>query len=155
MDLLVRLYSLPDKPDERSPETLVRRAFAAEKHLVSEFAAKSFTRGWASECEAAFARQPVACFIAITANKICGFACYDATARGFFGPIGVAEKYRNRSVGSRLLCSALQDMRANGYAYAVIGGVSDARFYRSIDAIEIPNSTPGFYSGMFRDKTPS
>ena len=29
------------------------------------------------------------CFIATENGKLIGFACYDATAKGFFGPIGI------------------------------------------------------------------
>jgi ribosomal protein S18 acetylase RimI-like enzyme len=155
MDLLVKLYALPSAAVEGgsdNPHDLtVRRAFAAEKHLVINFVAGEFSRGWASECEIAFARRPPACFVAISADNICGFACYDATARGFFGPIGVKKEQRQRGVGSALLLAALHDMRAKGYGYAIIGATNDIEFYRAVGAIEIPDSVPGYYSGMLHD----
>src|SRR5687767_141060 len=114
-DLLVKLYSLPPPPT-LSPGVEVRRAFAAEKRLVGEWVEKQFGPGWASECEAAFARLPVACFVAVRNREWLGFACYDATARGFFGPAGVAEAERNHGIGTALLLGALQDMAAQGYA---------------------------------------
>ena len=159
MDLLVKLYALPAAAEDSqygaqagggAQNVAIRRAFAAEKFLIADFVTSNFSRGWASECEVAFARQPIACFIAVSANTICGFACYDATARGFFGPIGVEEKQRGHGLGSALLRAALRDMRANGYGYAIIGATDTIKFYRAVGAIEIADSTPGFYSGMSR-----
>ena len=147
MDLLVKLYAMPPAAEE-SDNAAVRRAFAAEKFLVVDFVAEHFSRGWASECDIAFTRQPISCFIVLSAKMICGFACYDATARGFFGPIGVKEEQRKRGFGSALLLAALHDMRSNGYAYAIVGATDNIEFYRAVGAIEIPNSAPGFYSGM-------
>jgi GNAT superfamily N-acetyltransferase len=154
LDLLVRLYSLPEKVKSTGNGFTIRRAFAAEKGIASEFARQQFTAGWASECEIAFARIPIACFIAVERNSVAGFACYDVAARGFFGPIGVAEPQRNNGLGSALLLAALRDMAAQGYAYAIIGLAPDAKFYRrNLNVIEIPDSDPGFYQGLL--KSPS
>jgi hypothetical protein len=153
LDLLVRLYDLPEIQKSAGGSFTIRRAFAAEKGMVSAFAAEHFTAGWASECEIAFARTPIACFIAVKHDTIAGFACYDAAARGLFGPIGVAEKQRNNDLGSELLRAALRDMSAQGYAYAIIGRVSDAEFYRrNLSVIEIPDSEPGFYGGLLKSQ---
>lgn len=151
LDLLVRLYELPEKNASTVESFTIRRAFAAERKIVSEFAARHFTEGWASECEIAFARRPIACFIAVGREVIAGFACYDVAARGFFGPIGVDEKQRNTGLGSALLLAALHDMAAQGYAYAIAGRVSDSEFYRrNLNVIEIPDSEPGFYRGLLK-----
>jgi ribosomal protein S18 acetylase RimI-like enzyme len=153
LDLLVRLYKLPEETQLTGNGFTIRRAFAAEKRIVSNFAAQHFTGGWASECEIAFARMPIACFIAVKHDTIAGFACYDVAARGFFGPIGVAEEQRNKGLGSALLLAALHDMSAHGYAYAIIGRVTDAEFYRRhLSIIEIPDSEPGFYRGLLKSQ---
>ena len=40
-------------------------------------------------------------------------------------------------------------MRANGYAYAIIGGVGPAEYYRkSVGARLIEGSNPGIYKGI-------
>lgn len=149
MDLLVKLYELPAKATVDGVR--LRRAFSAEKTIVAEWVAQKFSRGWADECQAAFARAPVSCFVAVGDEELLGFACYDATARGFFGPAGVLESARKRGIGRALLLCALHDMRANGYAYAIIGATGATDFYkRSIGAIEIAGSSPGFYAGLLR-----
>ena len=153
MDLLVRLYDLPQLRERREAtvDAAVRRAFAAEKGIVRRWIAQRFGDAWASESEAAFARSPVACFVAVDEHELLGFSCYDSTARGFFGPIGVAESARRRGIGRALTMATLQDMAAHGYAYAVIGGAGAEEFYRrEFDAVPIPGSTPGFYRGMLK-----
>jgi GNAT superfamily N-acetyltransferase len=149
-DLLVKLYSLPPPPTSPSGVE-VRRGFAAEKRLVGGWIEKQFGSGWASECEAAFSRLPVACFVAVRDREWLGFACYDATARGFFGPTGVVEAERNHGIGAALLSAALHDMAAQGHAYAIIGAADSVEFYRKqVGAIEIPGSDPGFYRGKIK-----
>jgi len=152
-DLLVKLYDLSPtagQPDAALPGT-IRRAFVAEKRLICDWVAAAFGSGWASECEAAFARSPATCFIARDAYELVGFACYDATAPGMFGPMGVRPQDRKRGFGRALLLASLHDMSVRGYAYAVIGGASSMKFYeQTAGAVEIPNSTPGFYRGMLR-----
>lgn len=151
-DLLVKLYALPALVAPAT-EIMVRRAFAAERSLVCDWIAAHFGAGWASESEAAFARLPVACFVAVRGDEVLGFACYDAAARGFFGPTGVAESERKQGIGRALLLAALRDMAAQGYAYAVIGRPDSAEFYhKHAGAIEIPDSDPGFYRGLIKTK---
>ena len=97
-------------------------------------------------------REPT-CFLAVEDGNLAGFACYDTTARGMFGPTGVAEEARRHGLGRALLLATLRDMAAAGYAYAIIGGAGadSLPFYRSVvDVVEIPDSAPGFYKGMLK-----
>jgi ribosomal protein S18 acetylase RimI-like enzyme len=153
--MLVKLYELPEPAPvlaaQRAAGVDIRRALAAEKHLVVGWVRRSFGEGWASECEVAFAREPIACLIAVAAEKLLGFAVYDATARGVFGPIGVEEAARRRGTGAALLIATLATMRAQGYAYAVIGGVGPADWYaKTVGAAVIAESEPGMYRGLLR-----
>ena len=86
----------------------LRRARAFEKHTVAEFARTHFSAKWVSEGDVAITRQPVACFIATKDKAILGFACYDTTMRGFFGPTGVAETARGTGIGKALLMNTLE-----------------------------------------------
>ena len=149
-DLLVRLYDLP--PSGPALEALsaagivLRRAAAAERGAVVEWARTHGSAGWADECAAAFARLPLACFVAVEGERLIGFACYEATCRDFFGPELVHPDRRGRGVGRALLLAALHAMRAEGYAYAIIGWASSIEFYRrAVGAVPIDGSEPGIY----------
>ena len=150
-DLLVRLYDLPafDTGPLVNAGVTIRRPLAPELHIVLDWTGAHFAKGWVAEASVALHQQPPTIFIAVRDREILGFACYDATARGFFGPTGVAEAARGKRVGSALLFATLRAMREAGYGYAVIGGVGPVEFYRrQLDVLEIPDSTPGLYAGL-------
>jgi predicted N-acetyltransferase YhbS len=152
IDMLVRLYDLPDSGElyarVAAEGVTLRRARAFEKHTLAAFA-RTFSEKWASEVEVALSRQPVACFIATRDKRVIGFACYDTTMRGFFGPTGVAEEARGLGLGKALLFKSLEALRDTGHAYAIIGGVGPKEFYAKVcGAIEIPGSDPGIYGDI-------
>lgn len=153
IDMLVRLYDLPDTTalyaEVAAKGVTLRRARAFEKHTVAEFVKTHFSPKWVSEVEVALTRQPVACFIATREKQILGFACFDTTQRGFFGPTGVAENARGLGLGKALLMKSLEALREIGFAYAIIGGVGPKEFYaKACGAIEIPGSDPGTYQDI-------
>ena len=153
VDMLVRLYDLPDATElyrkVAAAGVTLRRARAFEKHTVAAFAGEHFSTKWVSEVEVALSRQPVACYIATRDQQILGFACFDVTQRGFFGPTGVAEAARGLGLGKALLFKTLEALRELGHAYAIIGGVGPKDFYaKACGAVEIPGSDPGIYGDM-------
>jgi hypothetical protein len=89
----------------------------------------------------------VTTFIATKDGNIIGFACYEATCRNFFGPLGVLEPYRGHGVALALVLRSLHSMMEMGYAYAILGGAGEATpiYRRWLDAVEIDGSTPGIY----------
>jgi len=104
--------------------------------------------------ETSFYRQPVGCHVADQDGSLIGFACYDATARNFFGPTGVDEDKRGRGVGFGLLLSVLYAQKAQGYAYSIIGGVGPSDFYaKRVGAEPIPGSTPGIFAPLLKDRS--
>ena len=157
-DMLVRLYDLPDDnaflAEQARIGVTIRKPDGPEMRQVVNWAGDHFAPSWASETQRACANHPVSCFIAVRERKLLGFACYDATALGFFGPLGVDTACRGRGTGQALLFACLLDMKAVGYAYAVIGQVGPLDFYvRTVGAFEIPGSEPGL-SGHWLDPEP-
>jgi GNAT superfamily N-acetyltransferase len=153
IDMLVRLYDLPEAGElyrrVGAEGVILRRPNAYERHLLAQWVGRNFSAKWVSEALVAFARQPVSCFIATSGKEILGFACYEVTARGFFGPTGVAEAARGKGLGKALLFKALEALRELGYAYAVIGGVGPREFYeRACGAVAIAGSDPGIYADL-------
>jgi GNAT superfamily N-acetyltransferase len=150
-DILVKLYALPplDLRSVQAAGVTVRRALAPERHVVVEWVADQFERTWASEVEVAMGHQPPSCHVAVEGGSLVGFACFDATARGLFGPTGVSDTARGRGIGAALLLASLHAMREQGYAYAVIGAAGPIRFYQHlVGGLVIPDSWPGLYEGM-------
>jgi GNAT superfamily N-acetyltransferase len=149
-DMLVRLYDLPECP--ASPGVDLRRPHPWEKDLVLDWVARHFSKAWAREAAVAFSRVPVSAWVAVADGGLAGFACHDCTARNFFGPMGVAERFRGKGMGRALLLRTLWCMRDDGYAYAVIGGVGPVGFYEKIaGAVVIVGSTPGIYGSALAD----
>lgn len=149
-DMLVNLLSVQeDTPLCRCLEEsgiVIRRAMAPDKLCVVDWVQQNFGAANAGECDVCFSQKPVSCLIATKGSEILGFACYEATARGFFGPTGVLESQRGLGIGKALLIKALLSMREMGYVYAVIGGVGPRAFYeKTVGAVLIENSTPGIY----------
>ena len=158
-DMLVRLYDLPDVGPARSSLATegiaIRRCAPYERHIVADWVGRTFSPKWVSEFKIAMSRQPAACIIATCGHAVIGFACYDVTARGFLGPMGVAPDTRQHGLGKTLLVTALEQLRAQGYAYAVIGGVGPEEFYRrAVGAMPIEGSTPGIYIDILPDFSP-
>jgi GNAT superfamily N-acetyltransferase len=155
-DMLVKLYALPPlQPEIDAQHALgidIRRAIPPEKHVVVAWVRTHFRDLWASETEIAYSRQPPSCFVATFDGKVIGFACYDTTAKGFFGPTGVKEAARGKGTGRALLLACLHDMYAQGYGYGIIGAAGPKAFYaKAVGAVEIPDSSPGVYRGMLRE----
>ena len=154
-DLLVKLYELPASAQAleklREDGIEVRRALGPEKQAIVEWAEKKFSRSWASECDVALSAQPVTCFIAVREKQVIGFACYDATLKGFFGPIGVDESVKKKGLGKALLIRTLEAMRDAGYGYAAIGWAGPVEFFsKTVGATIIEGSEPGVYKNLVK-----
>jgi GNAT superfamily N-acetyltransferase len=153
MDMLVKLYDLPDGLALTArllrEGITIRRALAPERSQLVNWVRDTFSEPWACEVDIALARQPVACYIALREKAIIGFACHDSICRNFFGPTGVDRNARGSGVGTALLLACLENMKNQGYAYAIIGGVGPAAYYeKAVGAVSIENSEPGIYRGL-------
>lgn len=147
MDLLVNLYDLQCKHDPQKLKDngiVIRRALSPDKGKILAFIKEYYEEGWMYESEHAFSNSPITCYIAIKDNEIVGFACYDATAKGYFGPLGIKPGQKGGGIGRSLMYESLMGMKEAGYGYAVIGWVDEAvGFYeKTIKYFQIPESDP-------------
>jgi GNAT superfamily N-acetyltransferase len=107
------------------------RARAADRSEIREFIAFHFGELWAYEASRAFENDPPTLFIARDGARIAGFSAHEANNRGlgFFGPMGTDPGTRGRGVGRALLLASLADLRARGFATAVISWAANLPFY--------------------------
>lgn len=152
-DMIVNIMKLPAMPE--LPEGVeIKRALSLDKRKILRFIEENFGEGWLGEADVALSCCPSHCVIAVKEEQVVGFACWDATAKGFFGPTGVSEQCRGKGVGKALLLRTLAHMREEGYVYGIIGWVDDARvFYeKTLGATFIPGGDPreSIYGQMIR-----
>src|SRR3972149_3566616 len=125
-DMLVRLYDLPDASlyYRRAEEAGVafRRADPWDHARYRRFVEGTFGELWAVEADLAYRQSPITAFVAEREGRIVGFAAYECTRRGYFGPTGVQPDERGRGGGGAVLFRRLGSMRGMGYAHAITGG---------------------------------
>jgi len=144
-DVLVNLYSLKEAPREIEGVE-IRRPLPHEKGILKKWVAENFFHEWAEEFENSFKLFPVTAFVALRDGRPVGFACYEATCRGFFGPTAVLPHERGKGIGKELLIRSMHGLRELGYAYGIVGGAGPADFYaKTLGGFPIPGSTPGIY----------
>lgn len=155
MDMLIKLYPPETLQAAEVAGAVVRKPIGPEHTAITQWVATRFGPGWASEVQVALSNQPVTVWVATRDTALLGFACFDATARGFLGPIGVDDAARSQGIGAALLRACLLDMRSFGYGYAIAGGVGAPGFFECVaGAVEIADSSPGLYAGRIRPEPP-
>jgi ribosomal protein S18 acetylase RimI-like enzyme len=140
-DLIVDLYALDFK--KQNEHVTIKRVLSPDSDLVLSFIEKQFNKRWVSEAKSGLYKPQSTCFIATHNKEIVGFACYDATSKGYFGPMGVDEAFRGHSIGTSLLLSCLEAMYFDGYGYAIIGSVGKETwpfYFKSCGATPIEKS---------------
>ena len=152
-DMLVNLYQLPENEEAMPEGVRIKRAMAPDTGRIMEWIEEKFSAGWAHECQKVLFNTPASCFLAVKDQKIIGFACYDATALGYFGPIGVDPDCRKGGIGAALTRRCLLAMREKGYGYAIIGWVGPQEFYKKVcgaQLIEGSSAPQTVYGNMIR-----
>ncbi|MEW8268246.1 MAG: GNAT family N-acetyltransferase [Candidatus Thiodiazotropha sp.] len=149
-DMLIKLYDMEFDcsfiSEQAEQRVTIRKPIGPDRAAITSWAERHFPQTWLGEIQRALNNTPCSCFIAQRESSLLGIACYDATALGYFGPLGVVESARGSGIGRSLARACLLDMRLKGYGYAVVGMAGEAEFYRKIaDAVEIPDSDPGLY----------
>lgn len=128
-DMIVNLHNLPEM--NTNSNIKIKRAFVGDKDAILSFVEKHFQKNWIYEVEKSLMQEVSKCFIATENGEIVGFSCYDSSAKGFFGPIGVDPERRGKQIGRSLLIRTLDAMQEYGYGHAIIGWVNEAEaFYR-------------------------
>ena len=140
-DMLVKLYSIPNSYDIEEKllkeGVKIKKALAPDRSKIVAFSKVCAKDDYSDEVNAAFSNNPITCYIATKEKKIIGFACYEATAKNFFGPMAVLK--------------SLESMQELGYAYGIIGwpARSAIDFYKKcVDAIMIDEKSSGVYKRM-------
>ncbi len=121
----------------------VRKANASDLEQLASFVEAEFGERWLHSIEYGFRtyKENLPIYIAEQEEVIVGFACYDVVRgkKGLFGPMGTAKQNRVKGVGKQLLHHCLENMKQNGYEYAIIGQAGPIEFYeRNCDARLIP-----------------
>lgn len=154
-DMIVKLYNL--KSDDKLIESLlsqgikIKKVLAPDRRRVIEFIKRNFDDNYVDECKASFTNNPITCYVAVKDKNIIGFACFEATAKDYFGPMGVVESERGKGIGKALLNKSLISMYEMGYGYAIIGWPSKSAipFYKkAVNATVIDEISSGIYKRM-------
>jgi predicted N-acetyltransferase YhbS len=150
-DLLVNLLNLPSPDSDRQTHAIVRRAQPFEITPIRLFVEHNFSLSWADELSVGFANKPISVFVAIVDGQLVGFAAYECTRRAFFGPMGVVEQERGKSIGKSLLLACMQGLRELGYVYGIIGAAGPVDFYKkTVGAVVIADTEPGIYRDFLK-----
>lgn len=150
-DIICPLFDLADyRPllDRLTSEGIcIRPARPWERADVTSFIHKHFGQGWVDEASLGLNRSPATLLVAVEGKRIVGFAAYEVTAPGFFGPTGVDEKYRGRGIGKALLYESLAGLRGLGYIYGFIGAPGPIDFYlKAIKGKLLPDDWTTIYN---------
>ncbi len=153
-DMIVNLYAKDRWRIDCKYGTRV--VFPSDSERVLNFVRKEFPdeKGWLMEINHALHEGK--CVISVIEHEIVGFACYDCTGKGYFGPFGVAEAHRSKGVGTEIFYECLDQMKSCGYGYTIIGWVDDTAkdFYeKEANAWYIPDSEPNKTLYMRRIRT--
>jgi ribosomal protein S18 acetylase RimI-like enzyme len=149
-DMLIKLYDMEFDTayikEQAQQGVSIRKPIGPDRSTILAWAKLHFPQTWLDEIARALDNRPCSCFVAQRESSLLGVACYDATALGFFGPLGVIEKAQRCGIGRALTLASLMDMRLKGYGYAVVGMAEAMEFYEKVaGATEIPDSYPGIY----------
>lgn len=154
-DMIVKLFNISPSTDLENSllneGIRIKRAIAPNKSKIEDFAKICASEDYSDEVSVALSKTPSTCYIATKGKELVGFACFETTAKNFFGPMAVLKEYRRKGIGKVLLLKSLVSMQEMGYAYAIIGWPTKTAipFYeKCVDAMLIDDETHGLYKQM-------
>ena len=143
-DLLVNLLKLP--ATRRSARIQRRRAQPLRYLASAGLWRKIFPRAGQTRSRSVLRDNRSPFYIATIDREIAGFAAYECTRRGFFGPTGVVDSARGKGIGKALLLASLWGAARDGVRLRHHRRRGSGRFYqKTVGAIIIPDSEPGIY----------
>lgn len=113
----------------RGQGIVVRRLEPSDRPSFDRYLAANWGESWHQEGLSALDTSPATGFVALRGGEIAGFAVYDVSRPGWFGPIGVDATLRGQGVGTILLYRCLQDWQAAGRRSAEICWIGPMHFY--------------------------
>jgi len=159
LDVLINLYNLPKDIDRDPNEALaqygikIKRALPCDRGEIREFITREFSSGWADEAEKGLFNAPTSLFIATFEERVVGFAAYDCTALGYYGPLGVDPSMRKKGIGEALSTTCLRAMREKGYGYAIINAGPVQYYVKRYNGMVIGDHI-GVYENMIHPPKP-
>lgn len=131
--------------DELARENIhIRRATGQEISSVSAFALQYFSRAWQLEVEESRRFPVLPVNIALHAGSVAGFAVYDVTGYGRFGPTGTRPDMRKHGIGGVLLKECCRQMLERGDETAEIAWAGPLGFYLKQVGAQIHRAYWGF-----------
>jgi len=136
-NLIADLSLLPEEPLLMDIRIVIPNSTCVER--AARWITETFSRRWARQFQASATHLPPRCWIALKDEQIVGFAGWDGTAPGLFGPMGVSRQERGKGIGKALLLACLWDMAKFGYKYAIIWRAGPIEFYaKAVGAVSVP-----------------
>ncbi|MEW6045608.1 MAG: GNAT family N-acetyltransferase [Bacillota bacterium] len=114
----------------------VRRLEHTDETAFRAWLEQTWGPNWTYEALLALRRPVPTGFVAEQDGRIVGFAVYDSTRPGWFGPMGVEVAWQGSGVGIELCVQAFEAMAAQGYRAAEIAWAGPRCFYaRKLGAV--------------------
>jgi len=145
-DMIVSLQQLPPTPalPDGYHIDIVR---PWDSQTLVSWVEQAFSKIWANEVLCGLTSQPSKVLVISKDSQIIGFAGYNITFPGFFGPTGVLESERGLGLGKILLIEAMHRLHALGHVYAFIGDPGPVDFYqKTLGAVLLPADLPDGYT---------
>ncbi len=126
-------FSTADEEADLHKEGItIRRAVLHEDDkAMADFFGRNFGEDWLMETSLAMNNDPPGVHLALRGDVVLGFAAHSAMNEewGNFGPMGTADAEQGMGIGRILLYRCMADLKAAGFASALIPWVGPYRFY--------------------------
>ncbi len=139
LDLAVRLDGFEQQFMDWQKKSIATVLITADTDAKdTDWVKANFHRGWANEFRSADHSRAIA-QVMTGLWESAGFVCWNNPRLGYFGPLGVAERFRGNGIGAGLTLFALWQMERAGYGWAIIHRVGPVEFYKKfLSVVELP-----------------